>query len=194
MPVLSREYFNFAVIKQPLHELMRGFEEKVPADISGQPAAFVLPGQPHNAGADDPPLLLWTPACAPHLTAFMPHFKSGDYFVTAYASSALNLAWAAVRSSSPKVEWPINEFQCHEGGREKRFVRAFRDAPRWDFFERGPALAFEHRETYAKRFIRDRLTREMALSCMEAWGAPVREPAFWRTDAEAFTLSLAPTG
>lgn len=193
MPVLNREFFNFAVIKQPLGGFLRDFQRKVPLNMSARPSAFVLPEQPYTASPDDPPLLLWTPACASHLTAFMPHVSSGDYFVTAQASSSLNLAWAAVRSRHPEAEYPINEFQCHEGGQEQRFVRAFKDGERWDFFERGRRLAFEDQATYTKRLIRDRLSREMVLAYMDAWGAPVGAPDFWRSDQEAFTLSLGST-
>ena len=189
MPVLTRAFFNFAVIKQPLSDFVRDFEPKGPAPISARPTAFVLPEQPYAASPDDPPLLLWSPAAAPHLTAFMPHVSSGDYFVTA----SLNVPWAAVRSRHPEAEYPINEFQCHQDGQEQRFVRAFKDGERWDFFERGGRLTFEDQATYTKRLIRDRLTREMVLAYMDAWGAPVGAPDFWRSDEEASTLTLGPT-
>jgi hypothetical protein len=118
----------------------------------------------------------------------MPSVQSGDYFVVEYANSRFKLPAAAIRATTPNVEWPVNEFICYEGGTRRRVVRAMRDSPRWDFYSDGEVLPCEALESYGRRRVRDRLTREDLLSYLEAWGAPVRSDEFWRSSEPAFTL------
>lgn len=188
MSVLEREFFNLTVFKQPLVEFIDAFELRVKARLKAVPTPFVLPKQPYNSTDGQPPLLLWSPRSQPDLTAFMPHVQAGDYFVTAQASWKLKSTYVSVRSTTQNEEWPINEFDCYERGEQRRFVRAFRDSPRWDFHEIGEPLEFENVEKYQRRRIRDRFCREDLIAYLEAWGAALNDADFWQTDAQAFTF------
>ena len=186
--VLERDFFNLTVFKQPLAQFIAAFEREVTAPLKAVPTAFVLPHQPYAASDGQPPLILWSPLSQPELTAFMPHVRSGDYFVTAHAGKTLKASYVSVRSTPEDVEWPINEFDCTEDGRQRRFVRAFRDSPRWDFHEVGEPFAFEDVAKYRRRRIRDRFTRADLIACLHAWGATVDDADFWHSDAQAFSF------
>ena len=135
---------------------------------------------------NDPPMLLWTPTNAPHLTAFMPSVMSGDYFVGYRASTDLALRVITLRTTPQDVQWPINEFIAYRNGTRQRAVRAMLDGSRWEFWQAGDPMPFE--SAYNARRKRDRLDRERVFAYAVAWGAPINESAFWVTQDPALTL------
>jgi len=187
MFVLARSFFNLAVIKAPLPGLIAAFAE-LPWSVSATATPLVFPSQPYGTSPGDPPLLLWSPACAPELTAFMPHVSSGDYFVVEYACRRFGFPGVAFRSTSQGVEWPINEFIVYESNELRRHVRAMKDSPRWNFHVEGAPLHFENEAAYTARRVRDRIQRELLLGYVESWGGPVRNPEFWSSRQDAVTL------
>jgi hypothetical protein len=189
MLVLTRSFFNLAVIKAPLDSLVAAFSGLPPlVSASAAVTPLTFPAQPYRAGAQDPPMLLWSPACAPELTAFMPQTSSGDYFVTEYACRRFGFAGIAVRSSTQEDEWPLNEFIAYESNQQRRVVRVMKDSPRWDFYTAGEPLPFEDPGAYTARRVRDRFQREALLGCLAHWGAPVCDPRFWSSGRPALTL------
>jgi len=187
MSVLARPFFSLAVIKVPLPGLITAFGE-LPRPISATATTLVFPSQPYSRNPADPPMLLWSPACAPELTAFMPQVSSGDYFIIEYACRRFGFAGVDVRSTTLDVEWPVNEFIVYESNELRRCVRALKDSPRWEFYTQGEPLDFENEEAYTARRVRDRIHRESLLGCVESWGAPVRNSGFWSSRQEAVTL------
>jgi hypothetical protein len=133
-------------------------------------------------------MLLWSPACAPELTAFMPQVSSGDYFFVEYACRRFGFAGIDIRSTTQDFEWPVNEFIVYESNVRRRCVRALKDSPRWEFYTQGDPLDFENEEAYTARRVRDRIQRESLLGYAESWGAPVRNPEFWSSRRQAVTL------
>lgn len=195
MPVLTRSFFNLAVIKAPLDSLVAAFSAlPPPVSASAAPTPLTFPAQSYHAGPQDPPLLLWSPACAPELTAFMPRVSSGDYFVIEYACRRFGFAGVTARSSTRDDESPINEFIAYESNQRRRVVRAMKDSPRWDFYTEGEPLHFEDQNAYTARRVRDRLPREAVLGYLAYWGAPVREPTFWSSQRQALTLLPSAAG
>jgi hypothetical protein len=187
MSVLARSFFNLAVIKVPLHRLIAAFAGlHWPVRATATPLVF--PAQPYSRSPTDLPLLLWTPACAPELTAFMPQVSSGDYFVVEYACRRFGFAGVSIRSTTQDDEWPINEFIVYESNELRRCVRAMKDSSRWDFYTQGAPLNFENEAAYQARRLRDRIQRESLLGYVESWGAPVGNPEFWSSHQEAMTL------
>jgi hypothetical protein len=118
----------------------------------------------------------------------MPHGSSGDYFVVSFASGRFGFSAIEARSTIQECEWPITEFIVHKNKERQRVVRAMRDDPRWEFYAEGEALPFEKEEAYSAKRIRDRFQREALLSYIESWGAPVKNPLFWQTEASAVTF------
>lgn len=187
--VLDRPFFNLSVVRAPLAELIDQFAHLPPLVAArAQATPGVFPEQPYRATDGGPPLLLWSPACSPELTAAMPSVSSGDYFVMEYACKRFGHDGVAVRSTTQTEESPINEFAVYAGNRMQRFVRAMKDSPRWNFYQEGEPLPYEAADAYTARRVRDRLPRETVLRYLEAWGAPVREAAFWQCAGEAVTL------
>lgn len=186
-PVLERPFFNLSVVRTPLHGLIGQFAGLPPLVASrAESTALDFPAQGYQRGAL--PLLLWSPACDPGLTAVMPGVGSGDYFVVSYACERFGHDGVAVRSSAVSDAEPVNEFITYTGNRMQRAVRAMKDAPRWEFFQQGEPLPYEATHAYTARRVRDRLQREAVLDCLHAWGAPVREAAFWQSAQPAVTL------
>jgi hypothetical protein len=187
-PVLERPFFNLSVVRTPLHGLVGQFAGLPPlVALRAENTALDFPVQGYQRGAL--PLLLWSPACDPGLTAVMPGVGSGDHFVLSYACERFGHDGVAVRSSSTVADAePVNEFITYTGNRMQRAVRAMKDAPRWDFFQQGEPLPCEATHAYTARRVRDRLQREAVLDCLHAWGAPVREAAFWQSAQPAVTL------
>ncbi|WP_432728516.1 hypothetical protein [Variovorax sp. W6] len=182
--VLDRAYFNLVVVRAPLIEVARAFDGHPPMKVKVAAAPFVFPSQSYSGEGST--MLLWVPEAAPHLTAFMPHAASSDYFFRSYCTRFL-FDVAETRSTSQQAEDPINSFEVDADGKPRRTVRAMKD-DRWDFFQEGSPLGFERTERYASRLVRDRLTRGLVLDYLEAWGAPVRDEAFWRTSMPAATF------
>lgn len=187
--VLDREFLNFTIFKQGLNDFMTDFVSHSP-DIALKAVQFALPRQPYHSLPSNTNIA-WSPKFQPELTAFMPHASSGDYFVARRASWT---CYVSVRTSTADREFPINEFDYHERGERRRFVRAFRDYPNWEFLQIGAPLPFEQTSKYNKRKIRDRLCREDILSYLEAWGARVRTEEFWQTDQPSYTFVSTPLG
>jgi len=189
MCAIDRGFFNLAVLNAPMAQVARAFAA-LPHPVLAHPAPLVFPLQRYRAEAGDPPLILWSPLCAPELTAFMPCTSSGDYFVTSYARERFGLSFISVRSTAPDHSNPVNEFAIHAGKETKafRWVRAMAGELHWEFHAEGEPLPFENIQAYKARRIRDRLTREMLLTYMEYWGAPVKNADFWRSAADAMTL------
>ncbi|KRC30576.1 hypothetical protein [Acidovorax sp. Root217] len=187
--VLERTFFNLSVVRAPLQALIGQFASLPPLVAArAERVALAFPDQPYTAAPGALPLLLWSPACSPGLTAVMPHVSSGDYFVLEYACKRFGHDGAAVRSSAASDAEPINEFVTYTGNCMQRAVRAMKDSPRWDFYQHGDPLPFESVDAYTARRVRDRLQREAVLRYLEAWGAPVRDAGFWRSAQQAITL------
>ncbi len=60
-----------------------------------------------------------------------------------------------------------------------RSIRAFNDAGKWEFHERGAMLPFENPEAYGARYIRDRFTFEMLRDYLKALGLSPFEEDFY---------------
>lgn len=189
MSILERDFINLSVIRAPLEAVLSSFDNYSAMRVKSEPTFFIFPHQPYQKNQVSPPLLLWSPACAPGLTAFMPSVSSGDYFVVSYAGESFGYEVASVRSTTSKVEYPINEFVVHKDNQIQRFVRAMRDSPKWEFYEQGEPLAFENSQKYKERLIKNRLVREDIFLYLKSWGAPVISPEFWQTSQAAFTFA-----
>jgi len=188
MPVLERPFFNLAVLKVALSELLQSFSEVPLLSVRPEKTDLVFPEQPYSAGPSDLPMVLWSPACTPKLTAFMPQVSSGDYFVLQYACKRFGYSAASVRSTTQRVDWPINEFVAYGGTEKQRIVRAMKDSPRWEFYANGEPLHFEVQSSYSARLVRDRFQREALIGYLEQWGAPVRLEEFWQSAQEAVSF------
>lgn len=175
-------------MKVALPELLQSFSEVPLLSVRPEKTQLAFPKQPYSAGPNDLPMVLWSPACTPKLTAFMPQVSAGDYFVLQYACKRFGYSAASVRSTSQRDEWPINEFIAYEGFDKERIVRAMKDAPRWEFYASGEPLPFEVQSSYSARLVRDRFQRGALIDYLEKWGAPVRQEEFWQSHQDAISF------
>lgn len=188
MPVFQRPFFNLAVIRVALPDLLENFSKIQTLPVQAEKVRLAFPVQPYHVGSDDLPMILWSPACDAGLTAFMPATNAGSYFILQYATKQFHWPAVSARSTAHNVDWPINEFVAYEAPDARRIVRAMKDSPRWDFFVDGEPLPFEEHDQYTARFIRDRFQRDGVLRYLERWGAPVRQPDFWKSHLDAFSF------
>lgn len=187
MPVIDRAFFNIVVVRAPLTALAEAFDNYPPMRVRTVETPLAFPAQPYGRDKAEMPMLLWSPGAAPQLTAFMPSVSSGDYFFTSY-STQFRFDVFEFRSTSSQAKDQLNEFAVYAGGARMRCVQALQDFPRWVFFQDGNPLPFESEERYRSRLVKSRLTRDLVLAYAEAWGAPVRNPAFWSTGAASLTF------
>lgn len=129
----------------------------------------------------------WAPSSKPNGTALV-----------ANCSLAYNLAVRCshrvieIRVSPSLDEWPICELALYEHGELRRFVRAFRDDPSWEFYQRGEPLDFEDLEAYTRQRIRDRFTPEMLRSYCASLGWDIDPAVLIASQQEAALVTLTP--
>lgn len=189
MNVIDRDFFNLVVLNAPMAQVTDAFAGLY-HPVLAHPTPLIFPGQPYRREAGDSPLILWSPLCAPEITAFMPGVACGDDFVVSYAHDQFGFSLASVRSTAHDCVDSINEFMIYEGKGPKirRMVRTMNGDPNWNFYTEGEPLPFENMQAYKARRIRDRFNREMLLSYLEHWGAPIRSADFWESAEDAVTL------
>jgi hypothetical protein len=119
------------------------------------------------------------------MTAFMPSVSSGDGFFVAYCAR-FKLEVIEVQSTARAMD-ELNQMTFYRDG-AVRVVQALHESARWVFHQEGTPLPFEQVAQYRARRIKERLTREIVLSYLEAWGAPVRDADFWLADGEALSF------
>jgi len=115
---------------------------------------------------------IWEPSCRPGTTVLRANLEDGWSTLTYALAERRAWTYLKVRVGDPWDAWPICELEWFVNGRSKRFVRAMKDDPRWEFFVRGDALSFEETKAYRRRRIRDRFTAEMLWSYVGALGWP----------------------
>lgn len=187
MPILDREFVNLAIVRTPLNAVAHAFHTYPAMRVKATNSSLDFPTQPYSRSDVDVPMLLWSPATAPELTAFMPSVSSGDYFFTSYCVQ-FKFEVIELRSTTSLATTQVNEFVAYAGGTKLRVVQALQDSPRWVFFQKGEPLPFEAMEQYQSRLVKHRLTRDTVLTYAESWGAPVRSPGFWETTVDAMTF------
>lgn len=174
------------MIRAPLAAVAEAFDSYPAMRVRSAVTPLVFPLQRDRPLDGDPPMLLWQPRNSPGLTVFMPEGASN--FVAAFAETTFRIELVNLRSTADTVHWAVNELDFHADGARQRFVRVMREDHGWNFCQQGEPLPFELTVNYGERIKRKRLKREHVWACVEAWGAPIRESDFWRTDVPALTF------
>lgn len=174
-----QEYLSLALIDASLTIAVADAQQWLKPSEHSQVVFEIPTMRPHAYEPKHTYGYFWSPLGKPECTALV-----------ANTSIAYNLAHRfkhrvlEIRVSPTNDEWPICELQLTEGGKERRFVRAFRDDTRWDFYEKGEPLPFENISNYKKRRIRDRFTPEMVFEYCLALG--------WNIEPTALLASSEP--
>lgn len=77
-------------------------------------------------------------------------------------------------------EFPLFEMTAVAAGKTQRVVRAMKEG-KWNFYEQGAPLAFEHISYYLQRKIADRVTPELLNIYANAQGIDFNSPDFFST-------------
>lgn len=170
------QYLGLALIDAPLAPVVANTKLWFRPSEESQEALDIPSMQPYAYRPDCSYGYFWSPLCRPDGTALVSNAAIAYNLASRFGHRVIQ-----IRISTTADEWPICEFQLSEGGVERRFIRAFRDDSKWDFFEKGEPLPFEDLNQYRKRRIRDRLTPEMAREYCLALG--------WNIESEAILAS-----
>jgi hypothetical protein len=126
---------------------------------------------------------LWAPVSKPNGCVIVGNCSAAWNVARLFARQVI-----FVRVAPPADKEGISEFQLYEQGVQKRFVRAFRDDTRWDFWEEGQRLPFERQDFYLKRRIRDRLPPSLLQSYCQALDWQLEPDALFATKEPAIRL------
>lgn len=180
-------YLGVELIDAPLHQAVEDAQRWLRPAVA-QEEVFAMPEmRPYAYRPGHAYGCFWSPRGRPSGTALVANCAIGFNLARRFKHPVLGL-----RMSAPDDEWPICELSLYEQGALKRFVRAFRDDTRWDFFEQGERLPFEKDEYYRKRRIRDRLTPELLRGYSLALGWDLAPSALFASDRTAVSLIHRP--
>lgn len=124
----------------------------------------------------------------------------GDYASwVAYLSDRLDCRAVLAHHIPPaQYSYPSTMFELlgPDGEQPLRYVRSVAagiyDSGRWSFEDHGPVQAFEQPERYTARLKRERLTRELLLEYLLAFGLRADEPDFFGAGVLLQELDRAP--
>ena len=149
---------------------------------TASPDCFQLPEQAHNRA--EMAAVVWEPRATLGSTIFASNLEDGWTSLVHSMTSRFLLTCAEVRVSALESEWPIVELHCFENGSETRLLRAMKDDPKWEFFERGDPLPFEDPSFYANRLVRDRFPRQLLYQYLQALGWDPTDAGLWEPNGD----------
>ena len=76
----------------------------------------------------------------------------------------------------------MNSFQFTQKGIDVRTVYAMKDDSKWIFYENGIIQWFEDESYYKRRFIKNRLNKDILLSYCAKLGFAITEAHFWESE------------
>lgn len=79
--------------------------------------------------------LLWEPRCNNGSTVFSPNIEDGWHTLVNILSTKHLCDSYSVRLSPEYDDYPICELSTHENGTQRRFIRAMKDDPKWQFVD-----------------------------------------------------------
>lgn len=149
------------------------------------PLRMPFKGAPKPGGAHDVDSVFFTTSAAPGYTILLANLEDGWSSLGFAISKHLPGRVFQCALATLDEEYPMNAIYILEDGKNIRCVRAMKDYPRWDFFETGERQPFENPAYYTRRYIRDRLNREIMVEYLEKLGIHIRDPLFWQAEGNA---------
>jgi hypothetical protein len=170
-------------IQEILHEPTGKYIiEKRPLELD-----WVYQNRPPSGGAHLTKALLFEPESLPDKTVKIANLQDG--WMTMCNLLANKIQGQHLRAiTSVDKDYPVTSFDVLNNGKSIRYVRAFREDPSWEFYERGERQFFEEPLNYKKRLVRDRLNREILFSYLAKLGWDLTDPLFWRSRVDAIYI------
>jgi len=183
-----RSFVAFACIDADLTSVKETVDRALSPgfDIEQRWSDFSLPDQLYNPPSNKG--TFWTPASAPDKTAFMANLTDGWHSLCHILGTDGGLRTLYVRASTTQEKWPVTDFEYYQDGLSIRYVRAMKEDPRWEFFQKGQPLAEENLQRYRARRIRDRLTEQDVADIATKLGWPISKADFWKSTQPALTV------
>lgn len=184
IPIDSFQYLVIALFRAPLRTVHSELEQLLgheAYEIHDGPLAtdWVYKGRPPRGGAHLRRVLLYEPASNPGTTAMIANLEDGWMTLVNILAGKISGEHLLVRSIDDD-QYPLGDLEVWTDGKSERYVRAMRD-PKWEFYERGQARAFEDVECYRAKRIRDRVNRRVLLQCLRKAGWDLESPQFWES-------------
>jgi hypothetical protein len=128
-------------------------------------------------------ILIWQPEQNKNSTIFFCNLEDGWNTLMLAIGRKFNRKQYTFTFSNSNSKESIHSFFYYDGKRE-RLVRAMKD-PRWDFYEYGEPLDFEHSNHYDNRIIKNRLNNKILDDYLCSVGYDMKNEGFWASKIEA---------
>lgn len=188
------EFLSIGLFRAPLADVRAAAESilKVPPGpyvVRDAPLDIrsVYVGRPPRGGAHEKRAVLFEPASSSGTTALIANLEDGWMTMCNLLATRVPGEHVLVRSSDDK-DYPVSDIEIWEGGTSVRYVRAMREDPSWEFYQRGALRSFEEPANYKKRRIADRLNRGILLTYLAKLGWDLASPKFWNSQLSAVYL------
>lgn len=132
-------------------------------------------------------VIVFEPSSAPGTSVMLTNQSDGWMTLCNVLSMQLPGEHVQFRSAV-NTEFPVNDFELFSDAETLRYVRAFRDDPKWEFYAMGERQWFEDETHYRKPRIADRLTRSILVEYLRKLGWDVETSTFWSTQRSALYI------
>lgn len=187
MPIsgeFPQQYLGLALIDVPLSTAVANAQVWFKPSEQSRAALEIPAMEPYAYRPNWSYGYFWSPLCKPEATALVANACIAHNLARSFGHRVIE-----IRVSSASDKWPICEFKLSEGGVERRFIRAFRNDTKWDFYENGEPLPFEDLNQHRNRRVRSRLTPKMLKEYCLALGWNI-EPQVLLASAEPATTLI----
>jgi len=141
-------------------------------------------GRPPAGGTHAKRVALFEPKNAPTTTAMVSNLEDG--WMTMVNALAKRLPGTHLLARTSVDDYPITDLEIWVEGQSVRYVRAMKEDPSWEFYQRGEPLVFEQPDCYEQRRISQRFNRTILFETLKRAGWPVADEEFWRSDLPAW--------
>jgi len=193
-PALRLDRFlSFTVLAEPLEsaafavaETFKQFQLRRPMLRSEEPLSLerLYDVSPPAGGAHPHAVVLYAPKSDARSTVLITNLSDGWSSLSYALAKRLGAKQVQIIATGSEAEYPAVFFHAWVNGAE-RALMCMRDSHAWVFHAQGTELPFEDSAAYAARRVSKRLTRQMALSYVEALGWKSTDSEFWRAEGNA---------
>ena len=180
-------YFTFSCLQCQLKDIVKALSaellENGKRKLSFKPFMFDLyDNSPLNGGAHFEKAYFFVPATNRNICVMYSNYSDGWNTLASWLSSKLQCDCYNFKITNMDSSDSMNSFQFTQKGMDIRTVYAMKDDSKWIFYENGIIQWFEDESYYKRRFIKNRLNKDILLSYCAKLGFAITEAHFWESE------------
>lgn len=194
LPPPKLDFIAISCIRAPLKDVLDALHEwdewrdaPKPLKRGDAPTSPIRPA-PQQHTVKPMELQLWEPRTAPCTTIFHANFMDGWSGVVKTLGTRTGMECVTVRTSARTSRSTVCEVVLVQDREVRRSVCTGKFDDRWEFFQSGQALPFEHVDRYGRRLVRDRFDAQAVVDFLAALGWNFDNPAIWEHDGLSASL------